>query len=206
MMLCGVRRRSAWLIVVPLMVAGTEAAHALAYRIVYPQAAVRMQVLAASGHGYAAWLTLGMGVGGAIGLIGFACGAADAARRQTPRPVPAWAFGLLPLVGFTLQELTERWLAVGGFPWWMVEQPTFRVGLLLQLPFAVVAYGVALLLLRAARRIGFALSAERRFVVFPALARRRPPLDVAVAVPSGLAGGHAGRGPPALACAPLLCR
>jgi hypothetical protein len=200
-----VRRQSAWLIVVPLMLAGTEAAHALAYRIVYPQAAMRVQVLAATGHGYASWLTLAAGIGGAIVFIGFLTGAAGAARRQAPRPVPAWAFGLLPLVGFTLQELTERWLVVGGFPWWMVEQPTFRVGLLLQLPFALLAYGVALLLMRAARRLGFAFVAQRPCFVFPSLPAR-PRLDVAAAVPSGLAGGHAGRGPPAFACAPLPCR
>ena len=40
------------------------------------------------------------------------------------------------------------------FPWWMVQQPTFRVGLLLQLPVGLVVYLVARLLLRTARAIG----------------------------------------------------
>jgi hypothetical protein len=203
--MAGVRRRAAWSVVIPLMVAGTECAHALAYRIVYPQASVRWRVLAATGHGYTSWFPLLAGVAGAVALIGFSGGVVDAARHRRARPVPPWAFGFLPLAGFTLQEFLERWLALGGCPWWMVEQPTFRVGLLLQLPFAVVAFGVAHLLLRAARRIGFALQPTRPVVVLCDVAGRIHPGDVAPLRWPVLAGGHAVRGPPAGACVPLPC-
>jgi len=194
-----------WLVVVPLMVAGTEVAHALAYRLVYPQAAVRWRALAESGHGYAGWFPVVAGIGGVLMLVGLLNGVVDAARRRPARPVRPWVFGLLPLAGFTLQEFLERWIALGGFPWWMVEQPTFRVGLLLQLPFALVALLVAHLLLRAIERVGVALRERGRLAPASAPARPRP---VPVAVPrrSAMATGHAGRGPPPLGCAPLLSR
>jgi hypothetical protein len=187
------------------MLAGTEVAHALAYRIVYPIASVRWQVLAATGHGYLGLFPLVIGVAGAIMLTGLTTELVDAARRRPPRPVPAWAFGVLPLVGFTLQEFLERWLAVGSVPWWMVEQPTFRVGLLLQLPFALIAFLVAHLLLRVVRRIGIALYAERPSLVAALAAcpsRFDDPAEPSLSV---LAGGLWVRGPPAIAAAPLLC-
>jgi hypothetical protein len=205
-MLAPARRGAAWLVVVPLMLGGTEVAHALSYRLVYPQAVVRWQVLAATGHGYMGWWPLVLGGCGAIGLAGFASGVIDAARRRPARPVPAWVFGLLPLAGFTLQELLERWLAAGGLPWWMVEQQTFRVGLLLQLPFALVAFLAARVLLRVARGIGRRLVVDR-----PRLVQRSAcaPWFAAPAVlprSSVLADGHASRGPPVPAPRPLLCR
>ena len=188
------------------MLAGTEAAHALAYRLVYPEAAVRWRVLAASGHGYSGWLPLVLGISGALALAGLLGGVVDTARRRTPRPVPAWAFGLLPVVGFTLQEFLERWVAVGGLPWWMVEQPTFRVGVLLQLPFGLIAFLVARLLLRVVERVGSALRERSGRPVAVATSGRLRPAPAAALRPSPLATGHAGRGPPRIGRAPLLCR
>ena len=58
------RRRSAvWLLSVPLMIAGSELAHALAFRIVYPNAHARMRELLATGHGYTSYLPLVLAVG-----------------------------------------------------------------------------------------------------------------------------------------------
>ena len=45
------RRTAAWLSAIPLMVAGSQVAHALAYRLVYPEAQVRLNDLIATGHG-----------------------------------------------------------------------------------------------------------------------------------------------------------
>lgn len=199
------RRWSAWFVVVPLMLAGTEAAHALAYRLVYPGATVRWQALASTGHGYLGWFPLLAGIGGAIALTGLAGGVADAARRGPARPVPAWAFGLLPLVGFTLQEFLERWVALGGFPWWMVEQPTFRVGLLLQLPFALLAWAISHLLLRSARRLGFALRPGPPPYSLDGLPVRRYAVAVGTVRRSRPRGSRAVRGPPSPAWAPLPC-
>jgi len=182
---------------VPLVLGGTEVAHAFAYRIVYPQAAVRLRVLTDTGHGYLDWIPLLLGVGAAAVLVGLLSSVVDALRRRPPAPVPAWAFALLPVTAFTLQELLERWFAVGGFPWWMVEQPTFRVGLVLQLPFALLAYVVARVLLRVAERVAVVLRVAPRF----AFTISEPVLswcDLCLRPSSLLGGCRSQRGPPAL--------
>ena len=84
----------------------------------------------------------------------------DAFRRGRPRPVPAWAFALLPPLGYALQEITERWVAGNNDVWLAVQEPTFRVGLLLQIPFAVLAFVSAWLLLRVAVSVGGALASR----------------------------------------------
>jgi len=184
------------------MVAGSQAAHVLAYRLVYPQAQVRLRDLLATGHGYmlghAAWVPLAAGVLGGAELLALGWAAVGAIRRGPARPLPAWAFALLPLVGFTLQEFLERWLAGSTFPWWFVLQPTFRVGLLLQLPFGLAVYLVARLLLRTVERAAevFAGSAP-----LPVAVAASPAWGVveSSAVPSALlAVGRFGRGPPAV--------
>ena len=60
------RRSLAWLVAVPLMLVGSEAAHALAYRYAYPELHVRMQVLIVTGHGYLRWLPLVLGAAAAV--------------------------------------------------------------------------------------------------------------------------------------------
>jgi hypothetical protein len=193
------RRVAAWLLSFPLMVVGSQVAHVLAYRIVYPNAHVRLSELLATGHSYMrypAYVPMLLGVLGAAELLGAGWVFAGSARRSLQRPVPAWAFALLPLLCFTVQEFLERWLSGGSLPWWMVLQPTFRVGLLLQLPFALAVFLLARALLRVAERVGNALRG----------AAARPPLvgfsvgwvvlEVCPPQRGALAGGHAGRGPP----------
>ena len=173
------RRSLAWLVAVPLIIAGSQAAHVLTYRWVYPVAHVRLHELVASGHDYMSLMPLVLGIAGAVTALSLALSAVDAARGRTQRALPAWAFALLPLVAFTVQEHLERWLASGVFPWHAAAEPTFLPGLALQLPFGLVAYLAARLLLRAAEGVGRALvqpAAPRpRFVPVPisAPARRR---------------------------------
>ena len=193
------RRVAAWSVAVPLMLAGTELAHALAYRIVYPQAEIRWRVLEATGHGYMRWAPVVFGIAGSIVLASLLVSVLDVARRRPLRAMPPWAFGALPLAAFTIQEFMERWLAVGGLPWWMVEQPTFRIGLLLQLPFAFAAFVVARLLFRAVERIRSALAGEPRVVRLARELASWPVVTGRAPRPSALGGGHAGRGPPARA-------
>jgi hypothetical protein len=193
------RRLTLWALVLPLMLAGTEVAHALAYCLVYPSATVRWQALAASGHGYLGLVPLVSGIGAAVVLAAVAATAVDAAARRPTRPLPAWTFGTLPFAAFTLQEFLERLFASHTLPWWMVEQPTFRVGLALQVPFALAAYLAARLLLRAGRALGEAVS-RRRHRLLPV----RPSLRLAPAasllVPRApFASGWSVRGPPLVA-------
>ena len=123
------RRGLAWLVAVPLMLAGSQVAHVLAYRIVYPGASIRLQDLVATGHSYMSELPIVLGVAAAVVVLSLAASALDAARGRSVRSLPPWAFAFLPVVGFVCQEYTERWLAWGFFPWYAAEQPTFVLGI-----------------------------------------------------------------------------
>jgi hypothetical protein len=150
------RRGLAWALTLPLVLLGTEAAHALAYRVVYPQAHAR--ILLQTGHGYLSWLPLALALAGAVALAALCVAAADAARGRQPRDLPAWAFALLPPATFVIQELLELSLHTGRFGWHALFAPTFLPGLALQLPLALAAYVAARLLLKTAERIGRALA------------------------------------------------
>jgi len=152
------RRIAVWALATPLVAVGSQLAHALAYRIAYPQADVRLRALAASGHGYLAYLPLAVGVAAAAQLAGFAALALDAARGRRLRPLPRWGFALLPPLAFALQELAERALAGDGLAWWVVRLPTFRIGLALELPVALLVYLLARALLGAAGAVGGVLA------------------------------------------------
>ena len=170
------RRRLTWLVALPAIVAGSQAAHALAYRLVFPEAPFRTHVLAVSGHGYLAWLPLTLGVAGAIAFVGLAAAAVDAARGRAAGELSPLGFALLPPLAFALQEIVELSVHTGTFDVRALAAPTFLPGLALQLPFALVAYLVARLLLRVAARIGRAFAAAPRLRVVPQRHRFRDPL------------------------------
>jgi len=190
------RRGLVWVVSVPLLVAGTEAAHALAYRIAYPDPVERSYALAASGHGYLAHLPLALAVGLALAGCALALHGSRARRGALlDSTVPARAFAVLPPVTFALQEHLERLLHGGGIPFDAVLEPTFLLGVVLQLPFALLAYLLVRLLLGAAERIGVRLRpAPRRAPSRPATRRRPPPVALPRLAP--LAAGASGRGPP----------
>jgi hypothetical protein len=165
------RRRLTWLVALPAMLAGSQAAHAVAYRLVFPEARVRFHVLALTGHDYLQWLPLALGVGGAIGLVGFGFAVRDVACGRRVRELSPAAFALLPPLAFALQELLELSLHTGTFAWHAFAEPTFLPGLGLQLPFALLAYAAARLLLRAAVRLGRALGSRPLAVGVPAVTR-----------------------------------
>jgi hypothetical protein len=152
-----VRRTAAWLAAVPLMLGGSQLSHAVAYRIAYPQAHVRVLHMLATGHSYFTRLPILLAAAGACVLVALVATAVDAARGLRARELPASAFALLPPVAFALQELLELSLHTGTFAWHAVLAPTFLPGLLLQLPIAFLMHVLARLLLRAAERIGCAL-------------------------------------------------
>jgi hypothetical protein len=140
------------------MLGGSQLAHAVAYRIAYPQAHVRVVQMLATGHSYFTRLPLVLAAAGACLLVSFVVTAADAARGRSQRGLPAWAFALLPPLAFALQEVLELSLHTGTFAWHAVLAPTFVPGLALQLPVALLMYVVARLLLHTAERIGRALA------------------------------------------------
>lgn len=193
------RRSLAWLVAVPLMLAGSQVAHMLAYRIVYPEASIRLHALVETGHGYLGALPLVLGVAGAVVALSLAASVLDAARGRGVRSLPPWAFALLPLVGFAIQEYLERWLAWGFFPWQAFAQPTFVIGLALQVPVGALAYLAARVLLRSARRLGRRLARTSpprlRVSCGPLVVPVAPPLPP---LPSLLSRCLGRRGPPLL--------
>jgi hypothetical protein len=193
------RRVTAWLLSVPLMVVGSQAAHVVAYRLVYPSAHVRVSELLATGHGYMgapAYVPLLLGLVLAAELVWVGSALVAGVRRTLQRPVSPWAFAMLPMLAFTLQELLERWLSGTTFPWWMVLQPTFRVGLALQIPFALVAYLVARLLLAVAEEVSPVLRGVAARVAPQAASVLWSVAGAAGRRPRVLRGGRPVRGPP----------
>ena len=144
------------------MLAGMEAAHALAYRLVFPQASVRGAMLAATGHAYAAWLPLVLALGGAATLVGVTAAVVDVVRGRHVRELGAGAFAALPPLAFAIQELLELSLHTTHVAWHAFAEPTFLPGLALQLPFALLAFVVTRLLLRVATKVGRLLAPENR--------------------------------------------
>jgi hypothetical protein len=194
------RSAAAWLLSIPLMGAGSQVAHAFAYRLVFPDARVRLRDLVATGHGYIDYAPFVAGLAGALELVAFAWILVSAVRgRRRARVPPPWAFAALPPLAFALQELAERWLASGSFPWWAFLQPTFGAGLLLQLPFALLAYVAARLLLRTAQTVAATLRGTAARPRLARLATVRHPLPVWALPATAWADGHPVRGPPLLA-------
>ena len=134
------RRILTWLFALPLVLAGSQVAHVLAYRWVYPSSTVRLHALLATGHGYMDQLPLVFGIGAAIAGVSLVAAVVDVARGRSLHGLSAWAFALLPVLTFVVQEILERSLHTGTFVWQAVESPTFLPGLVLQLPFAAVAF------------------------------------------------------------------
>lgn len=193
------RRSLTWVFALPLVLAGSQVAHVLAYRVVYPSSHVRLHALVESGHGYMAQLPLVLGIGGAVAFVSLVAAIVDVARGRSLHRLPAWAFALLPLLTFVIQEIFERSLHTGTFVWQAVESPTFLPGLVLQLPFAALAFVIARLLLRTAKAVGLLIGGLR-----PRIARRsidvpRLPIVVRLPRPAPLAALAAGRAPPPFA-------
>jgi hypothetical protein len=183
----------AWPLLAGLLVGGWAAAHGLAYRIAVPDAAERRHVLEETGHAYldpAPLLALIL----SLLTVGFGC----CLLRGSARFRTQWAFALLPPGAFIIQEHLERALHDGRVPLTAALDPTFAVGLLLQLPFAVAALFVA----RALIALAGALTRPRRGAA-PSVVPRTPgpggPVASAPVPRIGLlALGHGQRAPPAL--------
>jgi hypothetical protein len=191
------RRRLVWAISLSLTVVSWLSAHCIAYAIAAPAD----HHLALIGHDRDGHLEHGRLVIGLFVVLLFtllAGGVAAGLEGRRERPVPLEVFGLLPPIGFVMQEYIERLIHGDGLPVGMVSEPAFVLGLLLQLPFALVALGLAWLFLALGSAIGLALARGAR-----------PPsaaLSVACVLPSAaelpripaLALGHGQRAPPAL--------
>ena len=193
----GVRNQLAWLVTLPLAVAGAVFGHAVANALLGVPTDDPATELLAPGR-----MTVEPVAELVVALLGAVLLAALLARvagvwRPSQRGVAALPFAAVTPLFFVFQEHLEEFLHSGGVPFDTVLEPTFAPALALQLPFALAAYLIARALLRFAdsvRRLlvdrGGAIR-HRGFVRMPV---RRPwvgrPRARFVAV------SHSGRAPP----------
>lgn len=176
MILAVTRRTIAWAAVMPLAAAGVLVGHALAYALTGADPGPP--------HEYLDHVPQVLAVLSSLGLASLAF---QQRRVGTPSALP---FALVAVVGFAGQEHVERLAHTGQMPW-LLTDPTFVVGVVLQIP-------VALVCLALARRVLRVLETSRR--------TRRPPggdiwLPLSLTPSTVLAGRNPararGRGPPA---------
>jgi hypothetical protein len=193
-------RVAGWVLALPLAVASWLGAHCLSYWLVSPGAEEHMGLHADHGH---AWFGYGPSLaiwGLALVVAGVALCVGEGQRGRRPSGPPALLFALLPTAGFVVQEHVERVIGTGSIPVDLAAEPTFLVGLALQVPFALAA----LLLTRALYAIGFGLGRT----IAAELSLGRPlrygppallqlPASATPVSPSVLALGHGQRAPPA---------
>ena len=128
-----------------------------------------------TGHGYLDRMPLVLGAGLAVALVALVVAVLDASRGREARALPAWAFALLAPLAFAFQEILELSLRTGTFAWHGVAAPTFLPGIALQLPFSLLAWLAARLLLRAAGQAGRALASPPPAPPVALLPRRARP-------------------------------
>jgi hypothetical protein len=163
-----------WFVVSPVVAAGVLVSHSLAYRLTATPSDRFHAYLE-----HAPQVLLVLAVSGIV-LGGFG------RRREAPA---AHAFPLIAVTTFVLQEHIERVVHEGSLPV-LVTSPAFLVGLVLQVPVALVAWVLARWLLAAvgdapARRIPVRPHFDLPLVAMPGAALG------SVDPPAGL-----GRGPP----------
>jgi hypothetical protein len=191
-------RRSAvaWILAASLAALGSLWAHEVAYRIVAADEADGAQLLARTGHGYLEHAPLAVGLLLVVIALAVALRAISAARGAAPGTPPAWPFALVPVLGFALQEHLERFLHTGELPLAAALEPTFLVGIGLQLPFALAALLVARVLLGLAHELGRALASRPPVLGLAPAPSAVLPREVRRPGPAKLALGWGERGPP----------
>ncbi len=133
----------------PVLAAGVLVAHTLAYRVTgAPTDAF---------HSYLHHLPQILLI---AELVGVALGGAGT-RLDAPRPV---FFGAVAVTTFVVQEHLERLVHGGGVPM-LLTTPAFLVGVLLQIPVALVALALARRLLSAIRESRFPRPRSQRLAV-----------------------------------------
>jgi hypothetical protein len=128
-----VDRTRVWLAASPLVAVGVLAAHALAYRATGTSAGSLHSYL---DHAPQVLVVLTL-VGLAVVVLG--------GRLQPGR---SWPFAAAALAVFAVQEHVERLAHTGDVPW-LLTTPVFLVGLLLQLPVALLTWALARWLLES---------------------------------------------------------
>jgi hypothetical protein len=188
--------RLAWLLDFALTVAGWISAHEVAYRLVVAHPHSSGSDIAHARHAYLAYASLVVVL---CMLVAVLCTAGLVVRPHSARGPSRGLlllFVLLPPIGFVLQEVTESLLSSGVLSAEVVREPTFWVGVILQVPFALAALVVARMLFAFARVLAGTVEGPHR----PRLVALDLPVPHVVdgwrpRLPA-LAFGYGERGPP----------
>jgi hypothetical protein len=148
-----------WLVMIPLVAAGTEGASALLDSV----APRRYETVELFSRSNATHNALPLVAALSVALLICALVSFAATAQAAPGP-PRLLFACLPPLVFALQEHIEYVVGHGHVPWALVLSPIFAGGLLLQIPFAIASYFLARLFVEVAVAFGMrrARGARRR--------------------------------------------
>jgi hypothetical protein len=195
-------RRLVWAIFLPLAFAAWLLSHCLAYQLVGP-ADDPHHMLEPGGHGGHAYLpapALLLAAALVLVLAGFVAAVVVSARGNRWSRVSVGTVALLPPLAFILQEHLEVLFTTGAFPATAALEPTFWVGLLIQLPIVFACVLVGRGLLATASRVGAGLRGLFVRPIWRARLRLKPlrPHTIVPRTPGPLASHHSARAPPSL--------
>ena len=188
------RRRVAWTLAVAPALGGWYVAHAFAHTVAPPDSAIHERL-----HDGPTYLGLApFCIAACVMLVLAAVAVVSIETVRAPRRGRAAMalFGLLPPLGFVVQDAVERTLLGSGWTADAVLEPTFVAAIAMQVPFALAAVAVAYLLVAAASAVRDALAYRDvpRVVMHVLL---RWPAHTPDAVPAAaFALGHGQRAPP----------
>jgi hypothetical protein len=178
------------------MATGSLAAHSLSYLFVSARVTEHgAEMSERTSSGRAGYLVLLLGILAAMGFVAAIARVLLGRRRRCGVELSPWLFFVLPPLAFAVQEFAERLLRAEAFPFHAALEPRFLLGLLLQLPFGLLALLVARALLRVVDRLVRALVRTRTPRLRATLSwSPRKAFDLP-RIPA-LALGHPQRGPP----------
>jgi hypothetical protein len=192
-------RHAVWLLLLPIAGMGWLMAHWLACMLVAREGHDLAQHHSDAGHGYLVVAAPALiACAGTLLLAGIALSIGDGLRGRARSPLPRWPVVLLPPLGFGVQEHVEWMIASDAPAFGAALEPTFLVGMALQLPIALGALFAARAVLVLGHELGRALAAPQpprphaSTIALNPLERLEPEL----ARPPILATGHSERGPP----------
>ena len=146
------RSSVAWLISLPLSAVGMLLAHQIAWGFATEKHE------ASAGHGYLQYGSIFAALVVASLLVGATAQLFRAVGGgETDRAPSAFAFAIVPIVGFLLQEHLEHLVAARELEVTFFLSTPFLLGLMLQLPFAFAALHVTRLILGFVKRVARAI-------------------------------------------------
>ena len=185
-----------WLLSLPVVAVGWLGGHAVAYVLVAPDGHHRSLLLSESGHGYLGAAPVVLACAATLAVAGLALAIHEGIRGESRARVPVWPLALVPPLGFIVQEHLERLIELNAFPFGAGLEPTFLVGLALQLPFALAAVTLARALHAIGHVIGRGLAARRSARPRAHARSWRLPAWLGPKLVRPLATGHGERAPP----------